>query len=1356
MSYAILHQHTGCSLKDSLADVGQIFERAKELGASAVAITDHGNMMAMYDAQRAAKKTGLKYIVGVESYIREDDEKHRRHLIIMAKTQEGYRPLIKYVTDTNLRQDIVNKLAYPCGNKELLLKHFGKGSDGYGQVILTSACIAGVIASQFAGNRDKEHAIRKERKKLDALIPEDDPESCRKLAEMRNAEAERKQAQDVVRAAKSAQRKAESTIRRCQKSIPVLLSKWKEQAAICNDGGTAARQKSCAARRDAWRKAVRDLAAAEKAEAEAETALAEAGAKEEDAKDTAAALKKELRNYIRDQGKRELIQKKIRSLSEGTVSEDEMYQAALREASWYRDNFSDFYMEIQYHGLEDEQRVMPILVRVARELHIPLVAANDAHMVRGTDDDVLARTLIRATMFNHFTPTSASDHELYMKSEEELTEALSKLKIPTDAVEEAMRNVGVIADMCHCEVPNELHHPKFDSPYGEDDVDAIYRLCREGQAKLFGDAWTDEQEKRLRHELTVINTMGFNAYFLNLVRLLPYAEWLGKVPKAYVPEIPKDYRKLIPWCKQHGFDTGMGVGPGRGSGAGSIVCELLGITKLNPLSYDLLFERFLNPERVSMPDIDTDVRKATRQIFIDYIRQIFGDRAVSLIQTTSTLKAREAIRAAARIRSLETRGDTASLYAVGDPIARRVPKDPHAKLADVLDELKAAFPSEDEQAIIHYATLIEGAKTGIGPHAAGVVIFDKPDLSDYIPLGVNVETQTWITQCDMNDVEAHGMLKMDMLGLNTLDIITNTMQTVKDRHGVRLTLEDMTRDDPDVYRDIAEGWTDCVFQLGGEGMQNTMKQMHPNCFEDITAGIALYRPGPMEYIPEYIRGHQNPDAVVYDDPRLEPILKSTYGVLVYQEQVMQALQVLAGYSLGGADIVRRAMSKKKKKVIEEERNVFLYGNKERNIPGAIANGVPQKTAEKVYDKIEAFAAYAFNKSHAAAYAKDTYITAWLQHHYPIEFYCGTLNEKALDFVPVIYKNMQERGIAMALPDINTADAEFTVKDDHTILYGLGHIKGVAGAAQAIVAERNANGPFVSVEDFVLRTGVKKDVFADLIDAGAFDNLFPRSRSVLRAYAETLLGLCASYRKAERALQTHGDAALADLEMAKAAFGMAASLPEKSADPDNLTRERDMLGIYLSGDPLDEVDVPHKSSLIDIRNISEPRRYAIVFGIVTNFREIRTKRGDTMAVFSITDRTGTLRAVAFPKAYEKMRGILDDGVIIEAKGDITEDNRGSGDDEDVPEFQIQVASLTVAKRKIQTIYIHAKSEEDMKMRVNSLLYPYTIDMRTGAQRQAGLRAVIYLEDSGKQIPVGAYVSKEIEKDPLIFPRGDGTI
>ncbi len=944
------------------------------------------------------------------------------------------------------------------------------------------------------------------------------------------------------------------------------------------------------------------------------------------------------------------------------------YEGAKKTAVELKEIFGeDFYIEIQDHGLEEQRRILPLLLQLAKELDIQPVATNDVHYINKEDwemQDVLMCIQMKKTIDDP-KRMKFETQEFYMKSAEEMAALFSY-------VPEAISNTLVIAEKCAEEPCFDLKDngdpikdksliPGYTPEDGSDPKDYLTKLTWEGLERRYGEI-TEEVKKRADYELGIILGMGFAEYYL----------------------IVMDF---IQWSKNRGIP----VGPGRGSGAASIVAYAIGITDIDPLKYDLFFERFLNPDRVTMPDFDVDFCNERRPETIEYVRQKYHPENVAQIVTFGTLASKAAIKDVGRVLRVpysETDRVTKIMdgkSTISELLGRKIPglqkklgdpSLPEEKREDVrksLDEQEKKKNNEfielyqsDEQLhrVIDMALKLEGMPRNTSMHAAGVVICRKP-IAEAVPLSRNGEDIT--TQFDMKEVESIGMLKMDFLALTTLTDIKKACDYILEDTGTVIDWDKIGYENKEAYGLISEGDTDAVFQLEQGGMKRFMKDLKPDCLEDIIAGVALYRPGPMAYIPTYIANKLNPGQVKYDTPLLEHILKVTYGVIIYQEQVMQIFQDLAGFSLGQADLVRRAMGKKNKAELMAQKDKFIFGNIEQggNIEGAVARGVPKEVAEKIFGDMESFASYAFNKAHATCYAVLAYRTAYLKRFYPKEFLAAILNNRIekIDEVSKYIVYLKEKNFLVLQPDVNKSKAYFSVQGEG-VRFGLSALKGVGvGATQSIIDEREENGDFKSFPDFVYRCApfLNKRMLEGLICAGAFD-CFGVNRAQLLAVYDSVLDRANKIAKQKQSMQMSlfGDIIEDNVEDIKYPAISEMEMSEK------LSKEKQVLGVYVSGHPFEKYVSSFKDCTFNclmLQNYEEDedghRTYpdltdgapVTMGGIIGSYKRINTRSGSTMAFISVEDLYGNIECVAFPNVFDRIKSVVAADKIVRLSGKI---------------------------------------------------------------------------------------------------------
>ena len=988
-----------------------------------------------------------------------------------------------------------------------------------------------------------------------------------------------------------------------------------------------------------------------------------------------------------------------------------MYDEACKSALRYQKIFGkgNFFLELQDHGIDMQKKVNMDLLRMSSGLGIELVATNDIHYIYDTDyeahDILLCIQTGKKVMDEDRMRYEGGQY--YLKSEEEMR-ALFPYAL------QAIDNTAKIAARCNVEIEFGVRKlPKYQVPKefwdseeeeGEASWRYLHHLCYEGLNRRYGSE-KPELTERLDYELSVIRNMGFIDYFLIVWDFINYAK-----------------------------TNGIMVGPGRGSAAGSIVAYTLAITDIDPLKYDLLFERFLNPERVSMPDIDVDFCYERRGEVIDYVVSKYGKHNVAQIVTFGTLAAKGVIRDVGRVLDMP--------YAQVDAIAKMIPKELNITIDKALKMNPLLKKEYDENSQIKYlidmSKRLEGLPRHTSMHAAGVLISQKA-VDEYVPLSRSTDG-TITTQYIMTTLEELGLLKMDFLGLRTLTVIQDAVNLVKKNKGVTINLQDIDYNDKQVLDYIGTGKTDGIFQIESAGMKSFMKELKPESLEDIIAGIALYRPGPMDFIPKYLKGKNDRDSITYDCPQLEPILKTTHGCIVYQEQVMQIVRDLAGYTLGRSDLLRRAMSKKKQAVMEKERKNFVYGNEEEGVDGCIKRGIDEATANKIYDEMIDFAKYAFNKSHAAAYGVVSYQTAYLKYYYPVEFMASLLtsvidnSSKVIEYV----QTCKGMGIDILPPDINQSERNFTAQGG-AIRYGLSALKSIGKAmVDQLVSERNARGPFQNLQEFLERISecdLSKRIVESLIKAGALDCLEGNRRQKMMIYTSIMDNISQSKKK-----MMAGQMSLFDIvdDELKSDFEIKFPKVNEFSKQELLAFEKEVIGLYVSGHPLEEYQNMWKKNItrtsLDFQLNDEDETAVadnareIIGGIISEVTVKVTKQNSVMAFVTIEDLYGTVEVLVFPKLYEKYRQIIAEDNKVFITGRVT-----SGGEENA---KMICETITSFDDKSSELWIRFENKEEYEEKYPQLLE--NIKLSNGKDK-----IVIYLnqEKAKKILPASCNVNAD---------------
>ena len=913
-----------------------------------------------------------------------------------------------------------------------------------------------------------------------------------------------------------------------------------------------------------------------------------------------------------------------------------MYEEGKEAALRYQEIFGEgnFFLELQDHGMQEQKLVDQSLLRMSRETGIELVATNDVHYTYAEDEKPHDMLLCIQTgkKLSDENRMRYEGGQYFIKSEDEMR------KLFPYALE-ALENTQKIADRCNVEIEFGVTKlPKYDVPEGYTSWEYLNHLCYEGLKMRYPDV-NEALTQRLEYELSVIKSMGYVDYFLIVWDFIRYAK-----------------------------DHGIMVGPGRGSAAGSIVAYCLEITSIDPIRYQLLFERFLNPERVSMPDIDVDFCFERRQEVINYVVEKYGTDRVVQIVTFGTMAAKGVIRDVGRVMDLP--------YAFVDGIAKMIPRGQNNQPVSLERALEMnpdfrKLYQEDEQVheLIDMSKRLEGLPRHTSMHAAGVVI-SQASIDEYVPLSLGSDGSV-VTQFTMTTLEELGLLKMDFLGLRTLTVIQDAARLAGESTGAVIDMEQIDYNDKNVLDSIGTGRTDGIFQLESGGMKGFMKELKPQNLEDVIAGISLYRPGPMEFIPQYIKGKNNPGTIIYDCPQLEPILAPTYGCIVYQEQVMQIVRDLAGYTLGRSDLLRRAMSKKKGDVMQKERQNFVYGNADEGVPGCIANGIPEATANKIYDEMIDFAKYAFNKSHAAAYAVVAYQTAWLKHYYPVEF-MAALMTSVIDVPSKVAEYIytcRQMGIDILSPDINKGVGNFSV-DDGNIRYGLTAIKSIGRPViAAIVEERGAGGEFKSLKDFIERLSgkdINKRTIENFIKSGAFDSLGGTRKQFMIIYVQIM-----DQVNREKKYSMTGQMSLFDMVADDQKTKFDVPLPDvgEYEKETKFAFEKEVLGVYLSGHPMEEYEEKWRKNItrttLDFQLDEDTGRTKVhdgaretVGGMITAKTIKYTKQNKVMAFVTLEDLAGSVEIVVFPRDYEKNQQYLNEEGKVFIQGRVSEEDEAA--------------------------------------------------------------------------------------------------
>lgn len=1286
-----IHTHVK-SLFDAQIEPEALCKRIIELGGKGCVITDHGVVSSIEDYRAVFASYHLKMIPGIEMYV-DGGVMGRLHLILIAMDDIGWKFICKIVTESNY--NIQNE--FPVISEEKLFSMI-KGYKGH--VIATSACMQGVIPAVFLINRRIEKKIEKEVEKQKKYTNPEWGQISMLQDSILKLEAKLAAKKEEKNTIKKISEKKTGRIRQ------TILKTEKE-------GEDASELK-------------RELEILETKILRANEQLPGIKKEIDDLKKVVSEKNKELKRYLESIKKWQSHQDVIDLLKKEIKTPEEVKALAKKRALDYQTAFgvTCFYAEIQYHGIEEERICFPAMLEIAEELNIPLVAANDVHILTNSADDRLRRCILRSLRYGKsFEEEAPGDAELYLKDNYELAEMLVKI-FPEDKVIDAINNIEVIMERCNVEFHVEQHYPKFSKT--EDANEILKEEIIKGIKKRFPDGLTKEQRERINYEYETIRSMGYADYHLIVKDFLEYGRLLGYIPKNKISEAPLSIEKLKHYIASNGWENeGMLIGPGRGSAVGSLVCYVLGITDLDPMKYGLLFERFLNPERVSMPDIDSDIGATTREKVIEYVKTKYGERAVCGIMTVNAQAPKGCLRMSAKYYGLKK--NEQAMTTIGDILAKEIPENPKIKFSSTVaangeidpesnvtlkDWLLQKYTGNvDLEEIIRWACIIEGIFTSYGAHAAGIVISDNDDISEYLPLRMGKTGMT--TQCDMVQVEENGLLKFDFLGLKTLDIITETLRMVEKNTGKIINPKEIDLEDKNVYNHIlSTGKTNSVFQFESSGMKAMLKKFKPSCFEDLIILVSMFRPGPLQYLDDVCKVKNKQKQAEYLCKELKPILEKTYGAIVYQEQVMEIFQKLAGYTLGGADMVRRYMSKKKEEKLEQERKTFIRGDVERKIVGCVANGIKEETANKLFNQMMAFAAYAFNKSHATAYAFNAYVTAWLKYYYPAEFFAAALNWTDNEGISGLINEAISCGVKVQCPNVNTSEVECNATCD-TIIFGLSLIKGVNSNAKTIVKERNKSGNFQSFADFLIRTNSNKNVIENLIAAGTFD-LFCKNRKAVKEGYEKI--------KQMKTDQEKNAYVFSDVTESKT---------------ERLNEEKKFLGAYITEHPMDFY--PNADILMINRISGLSATDKKIYGVITDLNiKHRKADGKEMAFFNLEDKTGKIEVAVFAKAYEKYKDTIKEGNVVILFGSMNVETEFDENDNEVSNFKFFAQSVVKKEELPYKVILAVSSVATFHLDIENIF------MKKYEAKEGEKRHLLYLYDIAmkEMRSTGYYVSEKV--------------
>lgn len=1294
--YQELHVHSTGSYRDAVNTVKEIFDITEKLGRRAVAITDHGNMVRLFEALKErtvrekkvirniftekgigedeintvlssmgsfdsirnpsekmlphikkyedifieAANRIIQFIPGIEAYIT-DGNNERMHICLYATDWLGTQTLFKL----NNRSQLNKSKGFPQLSFDLLEEYVGEGENGHGHVIATSACVAGHLSRILLKPQAIEEKVAELNKKIEkcggvnpASLSEFEDllkkteEKLVKAKEVRN-EAKKAVGKDFTGRVEKAKEKLNA--------LNVNLSKCEDsykRERIESDIAKAAEKLS---ELEETKRSNDALASSypEKEKAFSELTIAVKNIKEE-----IKSIKKQIEPALK-------LQSQIDVLNAEKSSLGDVYETAKQIALRYNNIFGqgNYYIELQKHGIPDEDYVYPMLLKIAKETGIPLTCANDVHYA--TAGDKHKRDIIASTRFNQpieIVANQVGNSELYFKSDEQMKKLFAD-------VPEAIENTSRIAERCNVFYNKEMHLPVFDTKNNLTPIEYLENYARKNIAVRYPDydskseEWKQTLENRLVYELGVIERMGYASYIAIVQDFIRYAKEIGGAEK---------------------------VGPGRGSAAGSLVCFLTNITDIDPLRYDLLFERFLNPDRVSMPDIDTDFAPSIRNKVVEYIDELYRYKgeyddllrnSTCNIYTESVLGGRSAVRSVARV--------TGVAIEVADRIAKQIPAVPGMTVAKALaedEEFKKLYASNKEaKKLIDETLLVEGIPDHTSVHAAGIIIADKP-VSEYAPLFWSESCNGWVIQCDMVSCEKDiGLLKMDFLILKNLDIISTASTLVKEKKDKNFDITSVNKaeDNAVISRIYAKGDTNGVFQFESAGMKQTLMSFKPACIDDVILLNAAYRPGPQQYIPEITDIKHGKKTPAYLVPEMKDILSVTYSKPIYQEQIQQIFHKIAGFSLGEADIIRRAMSKKHLDELEKYKDKFFEGFRSRN--------VKDKDIEAFWTELLDFASYAFNKSHSAAYSILSYQTAYLKTYYAAAYMTSLLCYSPLEKIPLYIRNAKDAGVITYNPDVNKSLVNFTLDGDN-ILFGLGCIKSVKNGATAVIEEREAHGVYKSFKDFIIRaciSGIRKSVINCLILSGAMDSIC-RNRKV---YSEILEDYYESCKSVVKKITSKEEVSYEELYNKVSESWVAPVIPngQNFTKEIALEYEKEYLGYYASGHPLDDKEkLLTANSDTKIAAIDENTDDCVICGRVVKKTLLRRKSdGKEMAKFTLEDLTGEVECICFTREYDKYRGFIEEGSIISVIGKADVETELNPEEETVViSVQVRVVSI----------------------------------------------------------------------------------
>ncbi len=1274
------------TLFESYIPPKELVQKIIDMGGRGCVITDNGVLSSIEDYRPYFAEAGLRLVPGVKLNVRIEDNVYT--VILIARNDNGYKGISKTVTESNKPENIIEET--PTVSEDDMFRILEPYSD---DIYCLTSDIKGVMTSILLKNNNINKEI------YNIKLEKTQYSTCEKKYKAKEKEYKDKKAE-----------------------YDALLKKRDEISAIA-DKKYIQREKAVVKMEE---KGDPDAEKARKQLEDEKTATEEAKAQIGDIKKEIRDINKELK--VIEKEKESLnegfenfnkLQKKIEEKQKFLIPEEKIIKETEEKLIKYEKYFgAHFYVELQNHGMDEEKAIYPTLANLAKKNKIPVVATNSVHMLNNSDKERLKRRIIRSKNNDRekmLLPEEIGDKEMYFKNNKSLADALSKI-LPEDIVQQAIDNISRIFDDCNVTFKTSKHYPVYDK---NGDANSILEdHVAKGIKKRFPGGMDIEHQRRVEYELKIIKDMGYADYHLIVEDYLTYGRLLGYLKEEEIDDAPLTIEELRQYIAEKEYkNSRLTIGPGRGSAGGSLVCYSLGITSIDPIKYGLIFERFLNPERISMPDIDSDFASRIRDKVVDYVRHKYGEKAVCGIMTTNSQAPRGVLRLAAKYYGLEYKGK--EMTELGDRLSKDVPMEAKIQFSTQVEGktlkeyLKDKYKdNKDALTIIDWAEELEGIFTSYGAHAAGVVISDNEDISDYLPLRYNSTKNMYTTQCNMNQVEENGLLKFDFLGLKTLDVISDTLSLIEKEHNKIIDPLSLDLDDGNVYKKILQtGKTRSVFQFESTGMMSMLQRFKPNTFEDMILLVAMYRPGPLQYMDEVINVKNGEKEMEFMTPRLEPILNKTYGAIVYQEQVMQICQSLAGFTLAHADQVRKYMSKKNQDKLAHEREAF--------IDGCYKNGIDKIVANDLFDQMMDFASYAFNKSHAVVYALIAYITAWLKCYYPAEFFTAALNwtEKDTKIAALIY-DAKEFGIKILSPDINMSGINFTIENDG-IRFGISSIKGVKSAGENIINERG-KGIFKDFKDFYVRCRPDSRVIENLINSGACDE-WNNNRRSLKLMAESLkkptdtLQKDASFIRSAEALlpvietlktdeevieyqkknelkaeissvttanklQKRIDTKKKEYANTKETIKMLAFQNVEEDKDEKMKLEKQFLGLYLTAHPLDYYPSAEEVGATVISKVNKDTTR--ICGVISNLviKERRTDKAK-IAFFDLEDRSSSIETCVFAQKYRENESLIKEGNVVILEGtskiDVYENTDGNIDER--KQFFVNKVKTSVQKK-----------------------------------------------------------------------------